>query len=349
MRLCVRLSRRERWATTPAPEGHDRWTWGISGCDTLADFANLVLAGRVFRLVRPSFFGATLLPFAKKDEGLRPIAVGLTLRKLVAKAVATVTTASCISVLAPSQLGVGTKGGAEAVVHAARRYLDAMSEDRAFVKLDFTNAFNSIRRDSVFEAVAATCPDLLPYVLSSYATPSNLWLGDKIISSEEGVQQGDPLDPLLFCLTIHPLISGCNCEFVTGYLDDVGMGDTVPRLIEHLRILETEALSLGLSLNHAKCEIVGLAPTETLAWHKSGLSFIITDRKDTCLLGSPLSPDGVDAAVKAKEAELREVVPRLRRLASHEAFYLLKSCLAVPRLQYMLRSSPTFASKTLPG
>ena len=133
--------------------------------------------------------------------------------------------------------------------------------------------------------------------------------------------------------TIQPLLSGCNCEFVTGYLEDVGVGDTVPRLTERIRFLETEALSLGLALNHTKCEVVGLAPTETATWHKSGLRFIITDRNDACLLGSPLSSDGVDAALKAKCAQLREVEPRLRRLASHEAFYLSKFYLAVPRLQ----------------
>jgi len=73
-------------------------------CDCLAGSANLVLTGGVPPLVRPSFFGATLLPFTKKGGGLRPIAVGLTLRRLVAKAAAFVATASCIPLLAPYQL-----------------------------------------------------------------------------------------------------------------------------------------------------------------------------------------------------------------------------------------------------
>jgi len=173
-------------------------------CVTLSDFCNMVLAGGIPHEVRPSFFGATLLPFSKKDGGIRPIAVGLTLRRLVAKAANSAVISLCSPYLKPYQLGVGTKGGAEALVHASRRYLDAMSEDRAFVKLDFSNAFNSIRRDNMFEAVANTCPGLLPFILSAYGSPSFLWMGDSILSSEEGVQQGDPLRPLLFCLTMQP-------------------------------------------------------------------------------------------------------------------------------------------------
>ena len=305
-------------------------------CQSLADFANLVLEGGVPLAVRPAFFGATLLPFTKKDGGLRPIAVGVTLRRLVAKAAASIATTACAPLLIPFQLGVGVRGGAEAAIHAARHYLETKSDDRAFVKLDFTNAFNSIRRDCVLEAVARDFPDLLPYVLAAYGSPSILWMGDRALSSEEGVQQGDPLGPLLFCLTIQPLLKGCGCEFVTGYLDDVGLGDTLPRLAACIPSLEADASALGLSLNHAKCEIVELAPIDQEILRSANLNFTLTDRNDACLLGSPLCPEGVDAALLSQAAQLREVGPRLSRLSSDEAFFLLKTCFAVPRLLFLL-------------
>ena len=199
----------------------------------------------------------------------------------------------------------------------------------------------------MLEAVAAVCPELLPFALASYGTPSKLWLGDETLSSDEGVQQGDPLGPLLFCLTIQPLLTGCKCEFVTGYLDDVGLGDTVQTLIDRVHVLEAEAASLGLSLNHAKCEVVGLAQSQLSTWHNSGLNFAITITREVCLLGASLSSEGVEEALRAKEAQLREVIPRLTKPGSHEAFYLLKSCFAIPRLQYLLRCTPAFASSTL--
>src|SRR6267154_3688522 len=319
-------------------------TPGGSLCDCFANFTNLILAGGVPLQVRPFFFGATLLPFSKKEGGLRPIAVGLTLRRLVAKVAAKLTTQRCSASLAPLQLGVGISGGAEALVHAARRYLDSKSSDRAFVKLDFTNAFNSLRRDAMLEAVVSNCPDLLPLASSAYGSPSHLWLGDRLLASEEGVQQGDPLGPLLFCLTIQPLLSDSKCELVTGYLDDVGLGDRVPHLIDRLQNLEKEAASLGLALNHSKCEVIGLSPEDFQQWRVSGLNFSITERQDASLLGAPLSQEGIDSALVANATQLKDIEPRLCKMSAHEAFFLLKCCFAVPKLQYLLRCSTSFLS-----
>ena len=48
------------------------------------------------------------------------------------------------SLIAPKQQGFVVQGGAEAVVHAARRFLSKVPADHAVVKLDFQNAFNSV-------------------------------------------------------------------------------------------------------------------------------------------------------------------------------------------------------------
>ena len=83
----------------------------------------------------------------KKSGGVRPIAVGCTLRRLVAKVAGFSVVDDMAALLAPRQLGYGVRGGAEAAVHAARSFLSDMDPDAAMVKLDFSNAFNSIRRD----------------------------------------------------------------------------------------------------------------------------------------------------------------------------------------------------------
>jgi len=51
------------------------------------------------------------------------------------------------ALLAPGQLGFWIAGGAESAVRAARRYIDNMMLGQVFVKIDFNNAFNTLRRD----------------------------------------------------------------------------------------------------------------------------------------------------------------------------------------------------------
>ena len=108
-----------------------------------------------------------------------------------------------------------------------------------------------IRRDAVLEAVAAHRPDLLAFCVSAYGAPSQLWLADgRQVISDEGVQQRDPLGPLLFRIALNQPLKRTGAEFISGYLDDVGLDDTVPQLVDQIRQLEAAAGKVGLSLNH---------------------------------------------------------------------------------------------------
>ena len=73
-------------------------------------------------------------------------------------------------------------------------------------------------------AVSALAPTLLPFVHSAYSSPSSLFWDGRSLLSAEGVQQGDPLGPLLFCLTLYQLHSRVKSEFCVLYLDDVTLG-----------------------------------------------------------------------------------------------------------------------------
>lgn len=57
----------------------------------------------------------------------------------------------------------------------------------ALLKLDFKNAFNSVRRDKMLKAVQELTPDIYPLVYPAYSFSSSLRWGDKIIQSAEGV------------------------------------------------------------------------------------------------------------------------------------------------------------------
>ena len=84
------------------------------------------------------------------------------------------------------QLGYGIEAGVEAAIHASRVYLAHLPSNKALVKVDFQNAFNSIHRDKLLEAVKGCMPYLLHYVHSAYSGPSVLlWDGVQLISAED--------------------------------------------------------------------------------------------------------------------------------------------------------------------
>ena len=192
----------------------------------------------------------------------------------------------------------------------------------------------------MLEAVARHRPDHLAFANAAYGSPSLLRAGESNIMSAKGIQQGDPLGPLLFCLALDEPLKGVRSEFVSGYLDDVGMGDTVQNLIDQVRCIEAAASSIGLQLNHAKCEIIGLSSSQRSLWESSGLQFLPRSVEDASLLGAPLSLKGTDKALGESFDQLERVRGRLLKLSSHEAFFLLKNSLGIPRLQHLLRTAP---------
>jgi hypothetical protein len=120
----------------------------------------------------------------KKAGDIRPISIGFTLRRLVSKCASSFGVNRLADYLSPVQLGVGTAGGCEAAVHATRRYLETMPPDWVMVKLDFSNAFNSLHRSDMLLAVRDRLPELYAYCFSAYANPSILYHGPFTFFSE---------------------------------------------------------------------------------------------------------------------------------------------------------------------
>ena len=137
-----------------------------------------------------------------------------------------------------------------------RIYLQNIASDHILIKLDFQNAFNSLRRDKMLDAVKNVVSEMFDFVSSAYACPSLLFCRDHTLLSAEGVQQGDPLGPLLFCITIQPLIQRLHSDFSVFYLDDGTIGGSRDEILADLQLMEDEPATLGLKLNHSKTELV---------------------------------------------------------------------------------------------
>ena len=145
--------------------------------DSLQSFAATCVAGKVPTSISKFFFGATLWALRKKDGGLRQIAVGCVIRRIILKAACHAVREHASKILSPIQLGIKIANGATAAAHAARRFLSACKKDEGLLKQNFKNAFNTIERSQVLNAVLHHFPELAPFTFAAYSSPSWLFVG----------------------------------------------------------------------------------------------------------------------------------------------------------------------------
>ena len=164
-------------------------------------------------------------------------------------------------------LAAGVRGGAEAVLHTLQALAENPADPHVILKLDMTNAYNTIHRDHVLKAVFNE-PALKPLwrmVLWAYGSPSDLLSADNTgnivntLSSAQGMRQGDPLAPLLFAVGVKQLYQSTadilrednGSGVLLAFLDDVNLAvrpntDVTTRALAHL---SQEAARIGLTFN----------------------------------------------------------------------------------------------------
>ena len=307
---------------------------------------NLLVAGRAPSCIIPFLCGASLLACQKKDGGLRPIAIGEVLRRLVSKCVARAVQSEAVSFLSPLQVGVGIPGGCEAIVHSLASLLNDCSippESRCTLLVDFSSAFNSIDRGLMFEEARARIPSMSSWLECCYGSQPVLFLGEHTILSCCGVQQGDPLGPLGFAVALHPIVERIKRE-VPGlllnswYLDDGTLCGSPRDICSALAIIEADGPSHGLFLNRSKSHL--FVPAEASCDYSVFPPEIPVSNGGFCLLGSPFGSASFCTSLILKRVEKIQVT--LNTLKSFQdsqiQFALLRSCLALPKISFALRT-----------
>lgn len=308
----------------------------------IATLCNLMLSGNVPMDVCRILYGANLCALRKKDGGLRPIAAGLTLRRLVGKIACKVVGESVGEYLRPVQIGVNTRGGCEAAVHATRAYVQKhKNTNHVLLKIDAKNAFNSIERDSMLTAIKDQIPFLYNYLWQAYSSPTLLFFGEKTLLSQVGAQQGDPCGPMIFSLTIHPVIESLSSDLNIWYLDDGTLAGPPETVLRDFEILMQRLKHVGLEINPAKCEIYFMGDFSTDVYDKfSTLSPGIRIVKDELeLLSSPIISSNIEKCFEDKFSSLRRLFSRLKEVPLHISYYLLRHCLMIPKMTYLLRTT----------
>ena len=175
----------------------------------------------------------------------------------------------------------------EGAVHATRRFVEDMQRDTVLDKLAFSNAFNTLRRDIMLEAVARYIPELYAFAYANYSQATQLKFNDYIIMSAEGPQQGDPLSALLFCLALQSLLRELAASLRVRYLDDVTLGGAPLIIASDVELIKDKAKQYGLTLNISKCRLI-TENSKKFSDIEAFKDFRLIRLEDMTLLGAPV-------------------------------------------------------------
>ena len=222
--------------------------------------------------------------------------------------------------------------------------------------MDLVNAYNVVDRGEVLQKVAEHFPECLAWAETCYGATSFLKFGDFVLESATGVHQGDPLAGLLFCLVLMSVVDAIEEEVSTltlnaWYLDDGHIIGTKAELAEVVDIIVREGEPRGFTLSRAATVQPPSSP-KSVVW--SPIDGLGEEDQDPLGRGIPKvkagegivvlgAPVGYHAFVKEKlesrVEKVRGVIELLPLLQDpHSEFVLLRSCLSLPKIMFMLRA-----------
>ena len=206
-----------------------------------------------------------------------------------------------------------------------------------------SNAFNSLRRDSFLYVARVRTPGLYSFLWHAYSSPTRLFFGEEGFASETGIQQGDPIGPALFALSVDEAARGVQSEFNVWYLDDATLGESPLRVHDDPVVLLERLRAIGLEVNGSKCELTILNDSMPEALFSGLLPGVrVVEGCDLSLLGAPVDIQGIPGTIHQKREALERMTSKLEVLNPHQAFVLLKNAFVIPKLQYILRESPAY-------
>ena len=318
--------------------------------DLLVAVCNRLAQGKVPEEVRAALTSARLTAWSKPDGGIRGIATGCTVRRLVARAHAKQFKKAFEAECAPFQYALFTKAGTDCVGHMLRAATDA-NPSLAILSVDGIGAYDHILRSAMLERLHAMpeARSLLPFVRMSYGQPSTYqWSderGERSVTQAEGGEQGDPLMPLLCSIGIQGALEEVATALQPGeqlcaFLDDENLL-CEPSRVKELYVLLADALIrlAGIHLQQGK----------TRAWNRGGnspdniadLGPEVWQPGEITVLGTPIGSElyvseKMDQRI-AKERALWEAISTVPDLQC--AWQILLQS-ANPRANHTMRTMP---------
>ena len=135
-----------------------------------------------------------------KQPGIRPVGVGETWRRMMAKCLLKVAGPEAKAACGMTKLAGGLEAGIEGAIHAMRVLWEEhkKEDDWGFLLIDACNAFNEENRTDMLWAVLYEWPSGAQFTFNCYRHWATLVVRDvgdgsgHFLHSKEGVTQGDP-------------------------------------------------------------------------------------------------------------------------------------------------------------
>jgi hypothetical protein len=315
------------------------------------DMINRKLPDAVQRVMMTTLF----VPLAKGSDAIRPIGIAECIRRWGGMALQLESNLAVTHVHLQHQYGVGLSSGAEVIHKAITAYL-LCNPTHFAVKLDVINAFNSVKRRHIFAAAARYAPFLLPYLYAFYSEKTTLLTADRHFKlfMEVGVQQGDPLGSLLFCLALQHILEEAFAEIkslvpnahIFIYIDDIYLVGCSSDLVTAFAIIKKALPNGGLHLGTERDKMSCYCPSPNT--DAQPLTNIGIKRVDVLeCLGGPIGPikecaEWTKSVAEGYKSAINSLAP-IAQPYPHETMELYLKTI-IPKLNFTYRTLPTHTS-----
>ena len=241
--------------------------------------------GRVPPEVQVAFLSSRVLAGAKKDEKVRPFALGGILRRCISKAVGRVFQARVAAAVGPTQYAIGGEGGAEVMHKTVLCDLDTRPQ-AVLQSFDVANAHNEFDREEALNEVDSAVPEMLPWVMAGFSTDTmHVYVGPsgekQWLPKSSGGDQGDAEVALVFPLVYSKVIRRTEEAAKTidpaarayGYQDDLDIVCLPGACGETRRVFREACHSIGVRANEDK-ETIALGREVPIAARPLGAKII---------------------------------------------------------------------------
>ncbi len=255
------------------PAGGRYEHWGMLADDPtmakkVAEVLVQAVTGEMPQEALTTVLSASLCGIPKKNGGVRTLGRGGVIRRMVGRAVAKECRDEIKQAVGDRQFGLQEDGCGR--MHRLVCGYAATRQDKVVVSCDLSDAFSCISRRAVVKACRERAPKMAPIATSWCTEPSMHVVTDnadaassRVFMQTDGLDQGCPLSPALFCIAIAPVLDEVRAAMravdpdaeVVAYLDDVYLLGSPAAVERGLQALEEGMRGIGMRLNHAKTQV----------------------------------------------------------------------------------------------